>query len=128
MIGGIDIPIPTRGGESSLIAAVRAIRQYWPDSVLENGSTGERFASYWQTPFDKLQEVFVYRDTHAADVWDAEGAIPDFSNSMIHLISEESLATIVVDELDPAMKEMVGAISSALRDDILNTLAELEAA
>jgi hypothetical protein len=129
MIGGIDIPIRTRAAESSLIAAVRAIRQYWPEAVFENGSTGERYQSYWDTPFDSLDEVFVYRDSGAADIWDSEGAIPAAYNSMIHLVAEEGLTTVVIDDLeDRAIKEMVEAIRSALDNDILNTVAELEAA
>jgi hypothetical protein len=128
MIGGIDIQIPTLAGESSLIAAARAIRQYWPNCTFENGSTGVRYESYWLTPFDLLDEVFVYRDAEAADVWDEEGAIPNVYNSMIHLISEPGLVTVVVDDLDDAgMKKLVNAISSALRNDILNMPVELEA-
>ena len=43
MIGGIDIAIPTQNCDSSLVSAVRAILQYWPKAVFENGTTGERY-------------------------------------------------------------------------------------
>lgn len=128
MIGGFDIPIRTRAGDSSLVAAARAIRRYWPEAVFENGTTGERYHSYWDSPLDQLEEVFVYRDLRSADIWDKEGAIPDVYNSMIHLISDEGLITVVVDEKDSGIMEMVRAISSALEDGILNADAVLEAA
>jgi hypothetical protein len=128
MIGGVDIRIPTGAGESSLIVAARAIRQYWPHAVFENGSTGHRYQSYWDTPLDQLEEVFVYRDLAAADVWDAEGAVPAAINTMIHVIADDGLATIVVDEpQSAAMKTIVAAITSGLQTDILNLFA-LEAA
>ena len=124
MIGGVDILILTRAGSSTLVAAARAIRLYWPDSVFENGTTGERYSSYWEAPLDQLQGVFVYRDTQAADIWDAEGAIPPAMNSMIHLITEEGLVTVVVDDpQETAMRKIVAAISSSLHDDILNLFA-----
>lgn len=121
MIGGVDIPIATEAGESSLVVAARAIRQHWPHAVFEDGLTGRRYPSYWDTPLDRMEEVFVYRDSAAADLWDAEGAVPKALNSMIHVLADEGLTTVVVDDpQDPAMKTIVAAISSGLRDDILN--------
>lgn len=128
MIGGVDIPILTGAGELSLVAATRAIRQYWPSAVFEDSATGRRYPSYWDTPFDQMEEVFVYRDAAAADLWDTEGAIPQAHNSMIHLIADEGLTTVVVDDPDDlVMKIIVAAIISGLRDTILN-LPALEAA
>jgi len=127
MIGGIDVPLRTMAGDSSSEVAVRAIRQEWPLAVFENGLTGERYNNFWQIPFDEIEEIFVYRDSACADVWDAEGAIPAVRNTMIHIVSDDGLITVVVDERDRAMNEIIGAISSALSDDIL-CMAEMEAA
>ncbi|HUY89042.1 MAG TPA: hypothetical protein VMV10_09930 [Pirellulales bacterium] len=59
MIGGIDIEMPTQNSDSSLIAAVRAILQYWPKAVFENGTTGERYNRLADIPFGRREEVFV---------------------------------------------------------------------
>ena len=114
MIGGIDVRIPTRAGAVSTEVAVRAIRQCWPQSQYENGVTGERYREVRQIPFGEIEEIFVYRDDACADRWDAEGATPSLRNTMIHLIADEELVTVVVDERDAEMEEIIGTISSAL--------------
>jgi hypothetical protein len=118
MIGGIDIAIPTNCGASSVEVAVRAIRQKWPRSVFENGTNGDRYDRFSEIPFGLIEELFVYRDRASADVWDAEGAIPSVYNTMIHLIADDDLLTVVVDEKDAEMGEIVGAISSGLDDGV----------
>ena len=128
MIGGVERKITTRAGELAIQVAVRAIRQQWPKAVFENGDTGERYARFWDIPFQDLKEIFVYRDTVAADDWDSKGAIPELSNSMIHLIADTGLITVVVDELNAAMSEIVDGIASALGDEIHSWSIELEAA
>lgn len=87
MIGGIDIHLPTKAGASSVEVAVRAIRQRWQRAVFENGITGDRYTDFSQIPFGEIEELFVYRDTRAADAWDADGAIPALYNTMVHIIS-----------------------------------------
>ncbi len=116
MIGGIDVQIPTRCGPVSTEVAIRAIRQRWPQSEYENGLTGERYREFSQIPFGDIEEILVYRDCTSADRWDAEGAIPSLRNTMIHIIADPGLVTVVVDERDAAMEEVIAAISSALRD------------
>ncbi len=128
MIGGIDIRLPTRCGESSVEVAVRAIRQKWSHAVFENGTTGERYADFATIPFGHIEELFVYRDTGAAEVWEAEGAIPAAINTMIHIVPDDDSLTVVVDERDAAMNEIIAAIQSGLSDDILFTSAETVAA
>jgi hypothetical protein len=128
MIGGIDIEIPTKCGDASIEVAVRAIRQRWPHAEFENGITGDRYHRFWQIPFGDLSEIFVYRDPNSADQWDKDGAIPELDNTMIHVIGDEELLTIVVDECDELIEEIVAAIRSALADDILYVPAELVAA
>jgi hypothetical protein len=128
MIGGIDINIPTNAGASSMEVAVRAIMQSWPRSVFENGLTGERYEYFRQIPFGEVKEIFVYRDSLAAEAWDAEGAVPDIYNTMVHLIADQGMITVVVDVRDAAIESVIAAISSGLSDEILYLAAELEAA
>jgi hypothetical protein len=128
MIGGIDIRLPTHAGRSSVEIGVRAIRQRWNQAVFENGLTGDRYDHFWQIPFGEIEELFVYRDSASADLWDAEGAIPRAYNTMIHIIYDEEMLTIVVDDRTAAMNELIAAIESGLRDEILYIPAELEAA
>lgn len=128
MIGGIDIQIRTNAGESSLEVAVRAIRQQWSRAVFENALTGERYDTFGQIPFGEIEELFVYQDQDRADAWDVEGATPALHNTMIHLIPESGMMTIVVDDKVPAMELIVSAIESAFRDEILNILSHREAA
>ncbi len=129
MMGGVDIGIPTWAGDSALLASFRAIRLFWRNAVVENGATGTRFAGYGGIPFEELEEVFVYQDRAAADLWDAEGAVPAALNKMIHLIADEQLTTVVVDEPDdPTMKQMVASIKSYLSNDIFSPVQVLEAA
>ena len=128
MIGGIDIEIPTRSGAASIEVAVRVIRQRWQYAEFENGVTGDRYHEFRDIPFGKLDEIFVYRDRPIADRWDEEGAIPELYNTMIHVIADEELISVVVDERDALIEEIVAAISSALGDDIFYVPAELVAA
>lgn len=128
MIGGIDVPIPTLAGSSSIEVAVRAIRQRWPSATFENGDTGEHYEQFQKIPFGEVEELFVYRDSEAASRWDDEGAVPELYNTMIHLIADDDLLTVVVDEKDEAIQELLTAIEFALRDEIFFVPAELEAA
>jgi hypothetical protein len=118
MIGGIDVHIPTKAGALSLELAARAIRQRWPGAVLENGTTGQRYESFAEVPFEGLEELFVYRDPDAADLWDAEGATPAATNTMVHLLADEGTITAVVDERTPEMEAILTAIRSGLEHGV----------
>ena len=61
-----------------------------------------------------MDEIFVYRDAQAADVWDAAGAIPAVHNTMIHILVDEGLLTLVVDQSDNEMQQVAAAVRSAL--------------
>ena len=123
MIAGIDIRIPTRLGTASVEVAVRVIKQVWPHAVFENGLTGERYHRFQQIPFGKIEEIFVYRDRASADVWDEEGAVPAASNSMIHVIADEDMVTLVVDENTNEMIEIINSVETALSDVLLKVPA-----
>jgi len=118
MIGGIDVRVPTLGAADALCVAVRAIRQSWPRAVFENGVTGERYDRFSQIPFGPIEELFVYRDSVAADAWDAQGATPALANTMVHIIADGDLMTLVVDDRDAAMNELIDAVQSAMTDNI----------
>jgi hypothetical protein len=120
MIGGIDIQIPTTCGASSLEFATRAIQQRWPSAVFENGLTGDRYEHFDEIPFGETTELFIYRDRAAADLWEAEGAVPSAFNTMIHLVADGDMLTLVVDERDAAMEEIIAAVSSGIRDQMFN--------
>ena len=125
MIGGIDIRLPTRGGIESVEVAVRAIRQRWPLAVVENGDTGKRYRNFRQVPFGDARELFVYRNARFADIWDEKGAVPEVSNTMIHILYDDGLITAVIDEKDAEMNVIIDAIRSALDDSILYVSAAL---
>ncbi len=128
MIGGIDIQLPTFASSQATEVAVRVIRQWWRSACFENGITGERYDHFWQIPFNNIDELFVYRDSECADTWDTEGAVPAVYNTMIHLIRENDLLMIVIDEKDDVMEELLAAIKSGLCDEIFYLLVEDKAA
>ena len=126
MIGGVDIQIATRSADFSVEASVRVIRQKWPNAVFEYGETGEPYEHFRQIPFSQLNEIFVYRDPEATRTWNAEGAVPEVSNLLIHLIADEDMLTVVTDKIDDEMVGIVAAIRSGLSDVILYNQAWLE--
>src|SRR5205809_507045 len=103
MIGGVEVTVRTDAGSQALEVSVRAIRDDWPRSAFENGDTGERYESFSAVPFGRLKEVFVYRNPSDADAWDERGAVPELSNTMIHLILNEDSLTIVIDNMNADM-------------------------
>ena len=125
MIGGIDIRLLSRAGLKSVEVAARAVRQLWPRAVFEHGDTGERYAYFWQIPFGEVRELFAYRDHGVADIWDEKGAIPEVSNTMVHIIYDDGLITAVIDERNAEMNTIIDAIRSGLNDSILYVPATL---
>lgn len=119
MIAGSDIRIPSSAGPESMEVAVRAIRQQWPRAVFENPETGERYNFFWQIPFGGLDELFVYRDETTADKWDELGAVDELRNTMIHLLADVGMITVVIDFDDAATAGIIRVITSGLRDSIL---------
>ena len=96
-----------------------------PRAVFENGLTGERYDSFGEIPFGEVEEIFVYRDHAAAEIWDAEGAIPEASNTMIHLIADPGSVTAVVDQRTGEITEILAAIEYGLAHDSLAITATL---
>jgi hypothetical protein len=129
MIGGTDVTMPTLAGPSAIDLAVRLVRMRWPRAVFEDAINGTVFRKYADLPFRYLREIFVYRDEDARQTWDDLGADPSHANTMVHLLISSSTLTVVVDSLDDAnMKEVVDAIASGLRTDILTMTAQMRVA
>ena len=127
MIGGDDIRLPSMAGDSSIVVAVRAVRQAWRQAVFENALTGARYNDFSQIPFGEIDEIFVYRDSAVADEWDASGAVPELYNTMIHILADEGFITVVVDERNATMERIIEAIKSGLGNDIFCTPAGVAA-
>lgn len=128
MIGGIDIRLKTWSCGSPLERTVRVVRQFWPNAVFRNTKTGDRYEGFERVPFNQIREVFVYRDSDAADGWEAEGAIPSLSNTMVHIIKDPGALTVVLDEDDEFSRQLERAISMSLLDGRYRAAAQLEAA
>lgn len=102
MIGGIDIRITTK---ASIEVATCAIKQHWINAVIEHVDAAE---------------LFVYRDSEAEKLWNKHGAIPATENSMIHLLHDDSLITVVIDDRTDEMEMIVQSIKSALNQKDTN--------
>jgi len=107
---------------------VRAIRQKWSKAIFENGLTGVIYKTFGQIPFAEVEELFVYRDAEAAEIWDTEGATTNSLNLMIHLLGEIDLLTIVIDQHDVEMDRIEAAIRSGLANAIVYEHTVREAA
>lgn len=118
MMGGIDVRMPSTAGRLSLEVATQAVRQAWPEAVIEDVVTGDRYDSSREIPFGQIEEIFVYRDAAAAAIWDAEGAVPRSSNTMIHLVPEEGWVTAVVDERTEEMDGILASIGKHLTESL----------
>ena len=118
MIGGIDIRIPIKAETSAIEVATRIIRLRWRHAVFEDALTGDDYDHYAQIPFVAIEELFVYRNSAAAQLWDDEGAVLEACNSMIHVIADSEILTVVIDDLDKEMGTIIDAIRSAFDDEI----------
>ena len=116
MIGGFDVRIPTAMGKHAIEIAIRAIQRNWPGAVFENASTADRYDHIEEIPFGRLDEIFVYRDSRAFEAWDSEGAIPELANTMIHILFDPGLLTLVFDEVDDSNKELIDTVRADLED------------
>lgn len=115
-IGGEDIilscPIPHR--ETIQYAICSIVKFHWEDLVIEND--GEGVYRDWPTtpvPFQHLaDEIFIYENDKAYNIWTAKGADPSVENKMIHVITcdHENEFTIVVGSREGKMKEILESI------------------
>lgn len=126
MIGGVDIKIeiPGRAGRAALDASVRIIRSFWPSAVFENAENSDYYDRFDEIPFSRLREIFVYKDEAARDLWETEGAVPEATNLMIHLIVDDpDLFVVMDDDTTPEMQRVLAAIRTTLDDEAVRNAA-----
>jgi len=114
MIGGVETRIPTAPGAAPVEVAVRAICRHWPDAVFEDAITAVRYNQSQSISLGQAEELFVYRDREAADIWEASGAIPAVYNTMIHLVPDDDALTLVVDKHDREMDQIIADVATEL--------------
>ncbi len=128
MIGGVDVRIPSNIGSVWIEAAVRVVLRDWPNAVFENAETAERFETIAPIPFSEMRELFIYRDSQSADIWDRLGAVESAENSMIHLIQDEGQLTVVIDRPSPEIEAILASIRSELANQHLHAVPTRAAA
>ena len=121
MIGGQDFTIATDAGLPALELALRAAVRLWPRAVFEDVQSADVFERYTMLDLRARNEIFVYKNRKYADKWRREGAVEELTNTMIHLILDDSQLTIVVDsEPSSEMRMYVEGVTQGLRQDIFN--------
>lgn len=99
MIGGTDVRFPVLDSAVALERATKALLRHWPKAVIEDAFTGDLWSRVARVPFGRLTEVFVYQTPEHARRWDADGAIEDLRNTMVHFIRSEGELTVVADDM-----------------------------
>lgn len=110
MIGRTDVIFENPGFDrwQLLDAIARCVCRHWRRSILQDGKTGKRYASYTETPFKDIEELLIYRDQAAFESWERLGADPENANAMIHLlVGENDLALVVDDENEATMRSVL---------------------
>jgi hypothetical protein len=124
MIGGIDIELWVRDATEAINLILRTVRRHWPRSVLQNADDRTPFSpgASDQLPTPSGRGFFIYRDAQAARSWDKHGAIPENSNTMLHVIlggrvksrSNLKSLTLVCDELTGEMQHLIEELRTGL--------------
>ena len=129
MIGGTDLHFPTTAARDRAVeVSVRAVKAHWNESVFENGTTGEKYDHFFQIPFGRVTEIFVYKNPQYSQRWDDEGAIDELSDTMVHIIFTANFLSVVVDSPDSSeVQPIIRGIQQGLQCDIHN-IQPLEAA
>jgi hypothetical protein len=104
MIGGHDISFRTESPAQVTDGAIRIVRAFWPDAILEDAETAELLDPNFVGVRELPGEVLIYKNEVARDSWAVNGAVPDNANLMIHIVRGVDSITIVVD--DPSAAEM----------------------
>jgi hypothetical protein len=101
MIGGHDVIIPTTRGAEALDLAVRAVKRFWPQAVLEDAVTGQDLGHYPQISMASREEILAFRDAASAELWNEIGADPTLAGTLLHFILSEGALTVVTDASPP---------------------------
>lgn len=119
MIGGHDISFPTGSSPEVMDGAIRIVNVFWPGAVLENAETTELLDGGFLGVRELPREVLIYKNADARASWAVNGAVPENSNQMVHMICGADSITIVVDDPNSAeMPALLDAISGHVYQDI----------
>ena len=104
MIGGKDIEFKCAVALELIEPVRKIVLGHWPAAtVVEEVAPNEH-------------QLFLYRDKAAFDSWAADGATPELSNTMVHLIFTSGQMTAVVDdENEPTIRGMLSEMEILLR-------------
>lgn len=112
-IGGMDIFFPTTN-PNSLEIATRIIHQHWKDAVFENADTTYQYKSFEEISFT-MRELFIYQNQAAKDLWEDKGAVTEAINTMIYLIKDADMLTIVIDNLEESIEKIINQIKEGCK-------------
>ena len=126
-LGGIDVVLLAPAQECVGDMILRACRRHWPREKCLFQEARDEVNVY---PLDDpwvwavgtgSKEFFVYQNEDAVKAWDADGATPANSNTMLHFIVGDA------DAKDPGMVE-VALVCDKLTPDVRALIADLKAA
>lgn len=127
LISGIDnvlrVPTPTRG--TSQDRALEFFAARWPNCVVETDELPLAVRpsdANFRHQLSVAQELFIYPTAEAAASWNEDGATPENSNQMIHLLftapdplRAESMITAVIGDRTPEMEQLVEDLRRTLQ-------------
>ena len=117
MIGGEDVVIPTTSRANAMEACLRVALRYWPNAILDDANSEDRFLHFEDVPIGRLDEMLVYQNEHFANEWDKHGAIPEIDSTMLHfLVSNDSLTVVVGNLTDELNLRILESIRSAVKN------------
>lgn len=123
MIGGNDINIETSSPSELAEQILKLIQLEWQKVVVEDAVSGEAISVGFPFFMSLPNEFFVYKNASMKESWDELGACAENTNTMFHILLQDRLVTIVVD--DPAFaicQNVVGAAREFARDLSLGRL------
>ena len=115
MISGTDITLPVSPDRDTIANCLIAIQNSWPNAVVVSPECDAVPAAIADFAANGNDELFIYRDTLAAEAWKRDGGTPELSDSMIHLLPDDEEITLVVgDPGQPESAAILNGISEAL--------------
>ncbi len=120
MIGGIDIILSVPANDSTADLIIRRVRQYWPNGIFQDANSSEMYSVFdpWVAIHGtNSREFFIYRDAEAAKGWEAEGAVSENFNTMLHILLDPSPdADAKMQEITIVCDERTESVMSLIRD------------
>lgn len=94
--GGIDLIIRhTHSPRNVSIMFQRLLHKFWKDLVIEDAFNGEIFLFTQLHIAPEFTNMFAYKNRDAFEKWSQKGFSPDLENTMIQIISEPGIATVI---------------------------------